>query len=89
MPISIPCYERPFRQISDTPIMHATNSQSVISEFIRPRKIQGLDRGGRHVFSIEVLYFYKECGSNAYRKEPSAPIRRKITLRKLHLLTRK
>jgi len=70
VPISIPCYERPFRQISDTPIMHATNSQSVISEFIRPRKIQGLDRGGRHLFSIEVLYFYKECGSNAYRKEP-------------------
>jgi hypothetical protein len=37
-----------FEHNSDRPLLHASNSPSVMPEYIRPRSIQGLDKGDRH-----------------------------------------
>jgi hypothetical protein len=45
-----------FDRNSGIPILHATNSQSIITEYIRPRSIQGLDTGDRHSLPIEIVH---------------------------------
>ena len=50
------CYEGLFRQISDSPLLHVTNYQSVMPECIHYRNIQAPDKGDRHSFPIERMY---------------------------------
>ena len=62
------CYEGLFRQISVSPILHATNSQSVMPGCIRPRSIQGPDKGD-HYASKSCIHAIKECLLTTRKKD--------------------
>jgi len=63
----------------------SSNSQSVMPGCIRPRSIQGPDKGDRHSFPIEMMYTSQNYRMRDFRKLQTPPIIRKITLRELHI----